>query len=329
LVRIAVDAMGGDHSPQVVVDGVNMLEQSEGIEVLLVGDPEAIDKCAPDGLRAEVVKSTQVVEGHDSPSFALKKKPDSSIAVGVNLVKQGRADGFVSMGNTGAVMASALFTWDRLPGISRPALTIMVPTHKQPTLLIDVGACVDCKPMQLVQFAIMGSVYAEEALGRTNPRVGLLSIGTEASKGNELVAETRPIMEAAPINFIGNVEGNQLSSGEVDVAVCDGFVGNSLLKFGEGLVETIFGFLFQYAKEEEIELDDHVKSMLWKSMARMDYTETGGAQLLGLQGACLIGHGRSSSKAVCNAIRTMANTTLHHVNDRIVQSLQKLEEQTN
>ncbi|MBE7559668.1 phosphate acyltransferase PlsX [bacterium] len=226
MVRIAVDAMGGDHSPAVVVEGIRLLPSGEDIAILLVGDPDAIAACDVAGLPVEVIPARDVVEMHESPSAALKKKPNSSIAVCMNLVKEGRADAAVSMGNTGAVMAFALFLLERVPGVSRPAIATVIPSPSKPTLLLDVGANVDCKPIHLAQFAVMGAIYMEEVLGRPNPTVGLLSIGSEASKGNETTIAARALLEGAPVNFAGHAEGNDIFAGAFDVVVCDGFVGN-------------------------------------------------------------------------------------------------------
>ena len=324
MVHVAVDAMGGDHSPAVVVEGIRMLAPDEEIGILLVGDPDAIGQYDLCGLPVEVVPAREVVEMHESPSAALKKKPNSSIAVCMNLVKEGRAQAAVSMGNTGAVMAFALFLLERVPGISRPAIATLIPSTQQPTLLLEVGANVDCKPIHLVQFAVMGSIYMQEVLGRKNPRVGLLTIGSEASKGNEVTIQARALLESAPIHFGGHAEGNDVFAGSFDVVVCDGFVGNVVLKFGEGLAENFFGAIHQQMNGVHAESQDDLRKVLRKVHAALDYSEYGGAPLLGLQGTCLVGHGRSSAKAIGNAIRFARNASLHDVSRKIADALQKL-----
>ena len=324
MIRVAVDAMGGDHSPGVVVEGVSLLPPGEDVGILLVGDPDAIAACAPSDFPAEIIPATEVVEMCESPSVALKKKPNSSIAVCMRLVKEGRADAMVSMGNTGAVMAFALYLLQRIPGISRPAIAALIPSAKRPVLLLDVGANVDCKPNHLLQFGVMGSIYVEGVLGRENPRVGLLSIGSEAAKGNEVTLAARALFEAAPLNFGGHAEGNDVFSGEFDVVVCDGFVGNVVLKSGEGLAENIFGSFRHEIEKIESDSKDELRKVLHRAMMALDYSEYGGAPLLGMQGTCLVGHGRSSAKAICNAIRAARNASLHHVSDKIARTLEDI-----
>jgi glycerol-3-phosphate acyltransferase PlsX len=248
----------------------------------------------------------EAVEMGENPMSALRKKKHSSIRIGLEMVKKGEAEAFVSAGNTGAVMATALVVLGPLPGVERPAIAVVVPTITHQAVLLDVGANVDCKPRHLVQFAIMGNVYARDILGQTRPRVGLLSIGEEESKGNELTREAFKAMEEEhSLNFIGNVEGRDVFSGIADVVVCDGFIGNVALKISEGLVETIFSLLREELKKD---LRARVGSFLLvptfrRFKRRIDSSEYGGAPLLGVNGVCMISHGRSTGKAIRNAIR--------------------------
>ncbi len=302
--KIAVDAMGGDRAPEDIIAGVRLfLESNQDAEILLVGHQEKLNTSFTD-LPAHVVHAESVVDMHESPSTALKKKKDSSIAVATSLVKSGKADALLSMGNSGATVAFALFILGRLPKISRPAIVAPMPTLNGYTLLLDVGATVDCKPEHLQHFAAMGSVYSHLAFNVENPNVGLLSIGEEESKGNELTTNTVPLLKEIPINFVGNVEGVDIMEGTVDVVVCDGFVGNVILKFGEGLVE-MFANALQVETDQVLgeDLDrEHRMAFLKETMQRVDYTAYGGALLLGVQGHCLIGHGRSGPKAIANGI---------------------------
>ncbi|MGI6458451.1 MAG: phosphate acyltransferase PlsX [bacterium] len=307
--RIAVDAMGGDKAPEDVIAGVSrFLEMESDTEVLLVGTREILEPmCA--GLNVTIIDSRSVVGMHESPSSAIKTKQDSSIAVSVQLVKNGAADALISMGNSGAAAAFALFGLGRLANISRPPIVAPMPNINGCTLLLDVGSTVDCKPKHLLHFAVMGSVYGRLAFNMQNPRVGILSIGEEKSKGNELTFEATKLLEQAPINFIGNVEGTDISRGTVDVVVCDGFVGNVILKYGEGLVE-MFSRILSLETDEVLGMDvddEHRRILLRETMARVDYTAYGAATLLGVNGHCLIGHGKSGPRAIANAIRTAQN----------------------
>lgn len=303
--RIAVDAMGGDHAPDDVVEGVRLfLSEEKDTEILLVGQRDRLaDSCSD--LKIQLVDAPSVVGMHESPSTVLKTRRDSSIAVCTGLVKEGKADALITMGNSGAAVGFALFVLGRIADISKPAIVAPFPTVDGYTLLLDVGATVDCKPIHLLQWAIMGSVYKRLVFGVDNPRVGLLSIGEEESKGNELTFAAAELLKKAPINFIGNVEGVDIMRGTADVVVCDGFIGNVILKFGEGLAE-----MFSRALKVEIdhvfgsEMDsDHQKTFFQETMSRADYTSYGGAMLLGVNGHCLIGHGRSCPRAIANGIR--------------------------
>ncbi len=309
---VALDAMASDHGPSVLVQGAVAAARDFGIPVALVGNKDILEpliekEMTPTerlSLPVEMVHATQVVAMDESPAEALRKKKDSSIQVAFDLVKQGRADAVVSAGNSGATLATAMFTLGRIKGV-RPAIATMFPTLKKPSLMIDVGANVDCKPSHLFQFAVMGSLFVQEVLHRPAPRIGILSIGEEGSKGNQLVKQTRDLLQESTLNFVGNVEGRDCFTGDVDVVVCDGFVGNICLKLSEGLAEAILRML-------KAELESSFLATMGYGLARkafrnfrkrVDYAEYGGAPLLGVKGVAIICHGRSASKAIRNAIR--------------------------
>jgi glycerol-3-phosphate acyltransferase PlsX len=296
--------------------------------VILVGDVQVLQNHLArhdvGGLALSIQHASEAVEMGESPMAALRKKKDSSIRVGLELVKRGNAEAFVSAGNTGAVMATALVVLGPLPGVERPAIAVVVPTLRHQAVLLDVGANVDCKARHLVQFAIMGNVYARDILGEAKPRVGLLSIGEEEIKGNELTREAfKALEDEACLNFIGNVEGRDVFSGAADVIVCDGFTGNVALKISEGLVDTIFHLLREELKKD---LRGRAGSLLLvptfrRFKRRIDSSEFGGAPLLGVNGVCMISHGRSSGKAIRNAIRAaegcVSNTVIAHIREGI------------
>lgn len=313
--RIAVDAMGGDRGAAVVAQGVFDAARQSKACFYLIGDPTLlaaeIAKQKPKLPNVELVPATEVIEMTDQPTVALRKKPDASVVVGARLVREGKADALVSIGNTGAAMAVSLLTLGRIQGIHRPAIAVPMATRTgRPVILLDAGATVDCDPNNLYEFALMGRVYAETVVGVTNPRVGLLSNGEEASKGNELVKRTHALFKQVvqddqPFQFIGNVEGRDVFRGNVDVVVCDGFTGNVLLKTGEGVAELVLGLV-----KEELSRHFWMKPLVLPLMpalrrlrGRIDYAEFGGAPLLGINGICIIGHGRSNAYAVVNACR--------------------------
>lgn len=303
--RIALDAMGGERAPQVVVQGAVVAVEEQGVDVVLVGRRDAIEaELAKYGRALPIVDASEVIELGDHPMESVRHKKDSSIVVGINLVKQGEADAFVSAGNTGAVMASATFTLKRIEGIDRPALGVLVVLPWHSLMLLDVGANPDCKPFQLVQFAHMGSLYMKRIFKIENPKIGLLSNGEEESKGNFLVKETHKLLKESDLNFVGNVEGNDIASDKVDVMVTDGFTGNVVLKAGEGIGEMVFQSLRQ-----AITARPHIKLIgfllqrqLRGAIQALDYAEHGGAPLLGVNGNVIVAHGRSEAKAIKNAI---------------------------
>ena len=323
-VCIALDAMGGDAGPAVNVEGAVAAVRELGLGVILVGVQEEIrrhlDRYDVSGLPIKVRHASEIVEMDESPSTALRKKKDSSIRVAVDLVKNGDADAVVSAGNTGAVMAITLVVLGPLAGVERPAIAAVLPTLAGHAILLDVGANVDCKPRHLVQFAIMGNVYARQALGKARPRVGLLSIGEEESKGNELTKEAFRALEEEPgIEFIGNVEGVDVFNGHADVVVCDGFTGNVALKIGESVAETVMALI---REEVTADLRSRAGALLLRPafrrlQQRLDYSEIGGAPLLGVNGITIISHGRSSAKAIRNALRVAADCVRSRVLDNI------------
>lgn len=322
--KIAVDAMGGDFAPREAVMGA--LEASKGgIDVILVGDREIILKelGKENSPRLEIVHTTEVISMGEQPAVAVRRKKDSSIVRSVKLLKEGRANAFVSAGSTGAVMAAALLGLGRIKGNDRPAIASVLPSQKGGTVLLDVGANVDCKPKNLLQFGIMGYLYSEKILGIKNPRVGLLSVGEEDSKGNELTLEAFPLLQRAGINFIGNVEGRDLFSGSVNVVVCDGFVGNVVLKAGEGLAMA----LMRMMKEELTRnwLSKMGTALTLPAMKeirrRVDYAEYGGAPLLGVNGVVIVCHGSSTALAIKNAIRAAAGAVSCGLVDAIGENI--------
>ena len=301
--RIALDAMGTDAAPAVEVTGaVNALGSPESdFEIILVGDSDVLqaELAKHTGFpsdRLSVAHATEQVLPGEPPSTVLRRKPDSSIAVGMGLLKEGKADAFISAGSTGAVMAASLFILGVLEGVDRPAIGTVVPSAGGPLLLLDAGANVDCKPHQLVQFARLGKVYAQDLMGIADPRIGLLNIGEEPKKGDELAVATHEALVKSGLNFVGNVEGRGIVEGGCDVLVCDGFVGNVLLKFYESVASFIVGLLTNALG------DAHSSHDLEEVFRLLDYTETGGAPLLGVNGIAIICHGGSPPKAIQNAI---------------------------
>ena len=309
--RIVVDAMGGDYAPAEIVAGAIRAKEELDVEILLVGDPEQIRASVADSAslkRIEIVPAEGTVEMHEEPLSALRRKPKASINVAMSMVKAGRADAVVSAGHSGAAMAAALLRIGRIKGIDRPAIGAVFPTvvAGKPVLVLDVGANVDCRPKFLEQFARMGSVYSEYAFGASNPRVGLLNIGEEPSKGNDLTVQVhQTLSESQDINFVGNAEGRDVLSGNFDVIVCDGFVGNVLLKFAEAVGELAVNIL-----KEELPRGILgklgvllLKGNLRRIKQRLDHAEHGGALLLGVNGVAVISHGSSNAPSIFNAIR--------------------------
>ncbi|HUJ24108.1 MAG TPA: phosphate acyltransferase PlsX [Bryobacteraceae bacterium] len=325
MLTIAVDAMGGDHAPKPEVDGAIRAVKHLGVRVILVGREDVLrreleiqeDHAA---LPIEIHHASEQITMQDSAAKAVRAKRDSSLRVASRLVRDGRAQGFVSAGNTGAVMATAKMVQGVVPGVDRPALAGVFPTISGlPVVMLDVGANVDCTPHMLAQFATMGEIYSRVILRRHSPRVGLLSIGEEEHKGNEMTRTAMPLLKSLPINFIGNVEGGDIYTGKVDVVVCDGFVGNVALKVSEGLVEMIKNMLRESLEATLTRKLGYVlsKRAFTDFQRRVDYSEYGGAPLLGVKGVCIICHGRSNANAVKNAIRVAAEFSSGKVNHSI------------
>ncbi|WP_018125971.1 phosphate acyltransferase PlsX [Desulfovibrio oxyclinae] len=325
--RIAIDAMGGDYGPSVVVPAA-VRAAEEGIALALVGDEDAIraelGRLKTDGLDIDVVPASEVVEMDDKASDALRRKKDSSIHVACRTVKEGRADGVVSAGHSGATVACGMFVLGRIKGVLRPAFAGIMPTEKRPCVLIDVGANVDSKPQHLLQFGLMADVLARDVLGTERPTVGLLSIGEEEGKGNAIVKDSFELFRESELNFIGNVEGRDIFTGDVDIAVCDGFVGNVALKLSEGLAKS-FGNILK--KELSSSFLSKLGSLLsfgaFKRFKRLvDYAEYGGAPLLGLKGIVVVCHGKSNEKAIINAIRMAAKFVSNKSHEHLAEGLE-------
>lgn len=323
--KIAIDAMGGDHAPQAVIEGALLAARDLLVELVLVGDPEAIKRELakhPDAPKFDVVAASQVVTMHESPSAALRKK-DSSLTVSFERMRRGEVDAVVSAGNSGAMMAVGMFVTGTLPQVARPAILVVVPSMEKGTVIVDAGANVDCKPRHLVQFGLMGSIYSDRVLGVSRPRVGVLSNGEEVSKGNDLTRAASEQLAATPVNFVGYVEGRDIFNGKVDVIVCDGFTGNIALKSMEG-VASFAGAVLKSAFQKN--LSSRVGYLLSrKSLAeayrRLDYAEYGGAPLIGLDGVAIVAHGGSSPVAIKNAIRAARDAVNQEVNRHIAEAL--------
>lgn len=327
--KIVLDVMGGDHYPVAPLKGaVEAIEQLDSdFELVLVGDESLIQKHLEksgsfDRNRIQVVHAPEVVEMGESPTVALRKKKNSSISVGVDLVARKEAQAFVSAGNTGAVMAASFRGLGRIGGISRPGICSVFPTVDKPCVVLDVGANVDSKPVHLLHFAMMGAVYSQKVLGVSNPRVGLLNIGEEPSKGDELSIETHKLLSDSPLNFIGNVEGGGIFEGLADVVVCDGFVGNVVLKLSEKVLSLIVNQLRTQIKANPMSaLGFLLMKQVFEQMKKtFDYAEYGGAPLLGIDGTTIICHGGSSPRAIRNAIRSARLAVIKNVNELIRES---------
>jgi phosphate acyltransferase len=332
-VRAAVDVMGGDHAPDAILkgcwDAAPLLDGDD--RILLVGDERIIrNGLASSGLegaakqRFEVIATTQVIEMDESPVEAVRSKPDSSISVMCKLAGKGHADVVISAGNTGACVAGAQLRMRTLPGVSRPGIAVVLPTFYGEVVVCDVGANITPKPRHFQQYAIMAGAYATAVAGIENPRVGLLSIGEEDAKGTTIVKEARKLMRDEPqINFIGNVEGRDLFKGSVDVVVCDGFVGNIVLKFTEGMAAGMFQTIAAELQEEDPNLLEQFKPVMKRIYQKHDWQEYGGAPLLGVNGYCLICHGRSDSKAIKNAIRVGKQLAASGINEKIIAEIKE------
>ncbi len=327
--KIALDAMGGDHGPGPIVEGAIQAAAESNVEIVLVGNEpqvrEQLRRLNCTDPRLTVRHAPQVVEMHESPAQVARRKRDSSVWIATELVKTGEAQAVISAGNTGASMVAAFFVLELTKGVERPAIATALPTLTGHAVMLDVGANVDCTPQHLEQFGLMGNEYAKHLLNKPSPRVGLLSIGEEDTKGNEVTKEAFKLLKSSPINFIGNVEGREVYSGEADVVVCDGFIGNVALKISEGVADTIKKLLLK-----------EISGSFWGRLAypliaapllnlkrKIDYAEFGGAPLLGVNGICMICHGRSSAKAIKNAIRRAKALAESRLNELIRQDIEE------
>jgi phosphate acyltransferase len=330
MLTIAVDAMGGDHAPKAEVEGAIRAARDLGVKVVLVGQEDVVRRelevqNGHRNLAIDVRHASEHVTMEDSAAKAFRTKRDSSIRVASRMVRDGAAQGLVSAGNTGAVMATAKMVQGVVPGVERPAIVAVLPTaiEGKPVVLVDVGANVECTPRMLGQFAVMAEIYSRVILHQPNPRVGLLSIGEEEHKGNELTHAATPVLKALNLNFVGNVEGSDLYSGNIDVIVCDGFVGNVALKVSEGLGDMVKHLLAETLASTISGKIGYVisKNAFTTFRKRLDYSEYGGAPLLGVRGGCIICHGRSNANAIKNAIRVAAEFSGGNINQRIEDEL--------
>ena len=320
--------MGGDDAPGSIIDGALVAARHLQVGLLLVGNRDAINRELArhprvSWLDVETLDTPEHVEMAEPAAAALRRKPRASIRVAAECVREGRAAALFSAGHTGATVMAAHAAFGRLPGVDRPALATIIPTRDRPAVLLDSGATVECRPQHLVQFAIMGAAYARIALGCPNPRVGLLSVGQEESKGNDLTREAHQLLKTAPVRFVGNVEGRDVYAGQADVIVCDGFTGNVTLKISEGLVDTVEALLHD---ELSATFGTRVGYLLSRQAyrrfrKRLDYSEYGGAPLVGLNGLCIVGHGRSSAKAVRNAVAMAARAVSEGLLDRMTREV--------
>ena len=330
--RIAVDAMGGDHAPGEIIPGcVEAVRAYPKVdEIVLVGDEETVHRelkaVGGAGERIRVVHASEVIEMGEAPAMALRRKKDSSISRAIELVKAGEADAVFSAGSTGAMVAGSTLKLRTLEGCDRPTIATVLPTQKHPVVLLDAGANPECTESMLAQFAVMGDVYAKEILGAANPRVGLLSIGGEEAKGNELTKQTFKILEASHLHFVGNVESHDMFEGEVDVVVCDGFTGNVVLKTGEAVARAMKTWMKdEFTASWSRKIGALLLKPAFKSIAQKSDPESqGGAPLLGVNGIVYIGHGSSSRRAVKNAIRVVRDSILHELNHHMIDDLARL-----
>lgn len=329
--HIFLDAMGGDNAPRATVEGaLEALRQDPQLTITLAGDQDAIapflNEAQDVSQRYTVLHTPEVITNHDAPVIAIRQKKDSGIVQGMLALRDKKADGFVSAGSTGAVLAGGMFRLGRIPGVERPALAPLIPNGKGHFLLIDCGANVDCQPEWLAQFGLMGSAYMEKVMGIENPRVGLVNIGAEAEKGNALVKAAYPMMEKSPFNFIGNVEARDITGDMADVLACDGFAGNLILKFMEGVASTLMHIIKkELMKDKRGKLGGIIAKPAFRRVAKvMDYTEVGGAPLLGVNGAVVKAHGSSNGHAIACAIRQASRMAQGHVAEAITKKMEEI-----
>jgi glycerol-3-phosphate acyltransferase PlsX len=330
-VRIALDAMGGDQAPRETVRGaLEAVKQDPALQVILVGETRRvrheITDAGGDAGRCKIVEASENIEGDEAPVEAIRRKRDASIVRACEVVARGEAQGLVAAGSTGAAVAAATLTWKLLPGVRRAGIAVTFPNRRGGhTVMCDVGANISCKPLHLFHYGIMGAEYARLIFGKNEPTIGLLNVGSEEGKGTDLVKETMQLFAKSSLNFTGHVEGNEIFEGRPDVVVCEGFVGNVVLKAAEGLYETIAGRLSDFKSETERTADPGFSTKLgeWlrRFQSRLDYAEYGGAPLLGVNGLCMISHGRSDARAIRNALLLAARFTRNRVLEQISQRL--------
>jgi len=326
--RIVLDAMGSDGAPAVEVEGAIQAVKELDYEVVLVGDEKLIkEELAKKGGSSDkitIVDAPERIEMHEAAAISVRRKRHSSIVVGLEILKREEADGFISAGNTGAVVCAAVLSLRLLPAIERPGIAVVYPTLKGATVMIDVGANIDPKPLHLLQYGIMADAYSKYILHKDNPTVGLLNVGEEESKGTDFIRETHTLLSESKLNFIGNIEGREIFKGNADIVLCDGFLGNVILKVSESIVDTLVKALKQEIKADIIATVGAAlaKSAFMNLQKKMDPSEYGGAPLLGVDGRCIISHGSSNSKAIKNAIRVAAEFKNQDVNKHIVEELE-------
>jgi len=332
MIRVALDAMGGDRAPRVIVEGAAWASRESDSHIVLVGKERNIkkflDKTDYVKDKISIYPTSEVIKMTDPAAVSVRRKKDSSICVGIDLLKEKKVDAFISAGNTGAVVCAAALKLRTLPGIERPGIGVVVPTLSKPAMLIDVGANIDATPEHLLHYGVMGLAYAKYILGIQHPNVGVLNIGQEEYKGTELVKEARKLFEKTKLNFVGNVEANDLFKGRVSVVVCDGFVGNIVLKIAESFASASSSFL---KKELTRSLLPKIGAFLslpaYRAIRKkIDYSESGGAPLLGVDGRVIIAHGASNMKAIKNAVQRAKEYVTHKVNKHIIEELEKIHE---
>lgn len=325
--KIVLDAMGSDGAPAVEVEGAMQAVEELGYEIILVGDEAVVkkelEKRNENSGKISVIHAPEKIEMHEPAALSVRRKRRSSIVVGMDLLKRDEADGFISAGNTGAVVCAATLSLRLLPGIERPGIAIPIPTLAGTSVMIDVGANIDPKPIHMLQYAIMADAYARYILHKENPKVGLLNVGEEETKGTEFLKESHTLLDESKVNFIGNIEGRDIYTGIADIIVCDGFLGNVILKVSESVIDTIVKLLKQQIKANIIAtVGAAMASTAFSNLKKkMDYSEYGGAPLLGVDGRCIISHGSSTPKAIKNAIRVAAEFKTNDVNKHIVEEL--------
>lgn len=326
--RIALDAMGGDNAPDEIIEGALLAaeELDKDDELLLVGPEDVLlKKIGPKKLKKScirLVNATEIIAMDEPPVEAIRRKKNSSIAIMAKLASKGEADAVISAGNTGACVAACQLRMRNLPGVNRPGIVAVMPTFSGPVAVCDVGANISCKPINLYQYAVMSSIYIKEMYGIDNPRIGLMSIGEEDSKGNVITKRTRELLRGdSSLNFIGNIEGRDIFKDVCDVAICEGFVGNIILKLTEGLVNGMFKAIRHELKQENILFALKFKKMMKRFYKKYDYHEYGGALLLGVNGTSVICHGSSEARTIKNAVLASKRFTAQHINDRIVDHL--------